>query len=297
MSDTPVTPVADASCGRCGAPTGDAARLCRTHTDELRQRLQSLLERWENRDGRPERIPGVVEELGITATRQARTSANLDGGKSPETPLPWNENASARAFELNATLNGWCLDTSRLAEDERDQLIHVHHSDTIGLAEWLIRNLSTLRQHAEAGQAYDELTDSVREAHRAIDRPVAPVPFGECGHIYEEGTVCREVLYGSLDRPVVTCRGCGAKHRTADRLEWMLDFLRDKTATLPELVIFVGLAGKRTTEDKLRLMASRQRFFEVGEKVQGQPPRYLVADVLKALDEKGKHRPKMAGAA
>lgn len=282
MSDTPDTPDA-AACGICSAPTGDAARLCRTHTDELRTRLAG--------------VDALVAELDITVTRQARTSANLDGGRSRETPLPWNENASARAFELNATLNGWALDTSKLAEDERDQLIHVHHSDTAGLAQWLSRNLPTLRQHAEAGQAFDEISDSIREAFRAIDRAVEPIPFGQCGHIFEEGTVCLEVLYGSLERHMVTCRACGWQHRTTDRLEWMLDYLRGTTATLPELVVFAGLAGQRTTEDKLRLMAGRNRFPEAADRVDGQPARYRVADVLKALEEKGKHRPKMAGAA
>lgn len=280
MSNTPDSvPV----CAVCGSPTGDAAQLCRTHTDELRTRLAT--------------VEALVGELDITVTRQARTSANLDGGRSPETPLPWNENASARAFELNATLNGWSLDVSKLAEDQRDQLEHVHHSDTTGLAEWLTRNLHTLRQHAQAGQAFDEISDSVREAFRAIDRAVEPIPFGECGHIYEEGTVCVEVLYGSLERSVVPCRACGWQHRTADRLEWMLDYLRGTTATLPELVVFASLAGQRTTEDKLRLMAGRNRFPEAADRVDGQPARYRVADVLKALEEKGKHRPKMAGAA
>ena len=293
MSNTPDNvPV----CAVCAAPTADGAQLCRTDTDHLRTRLQSLLPRWEERNGRPEYIPGIVEELDVTTTRQARTALNMDGGRSPETPLAWNENASARAFELNATLNGWSLDTSKLAEDERDLLILVHHSDTTGLAEWLIRNLSTLRQHAEAGQAFDEITNSIREAFRAIDRATNPVPFGECGRVFEEGTVCRAILYGALDRSRVSCRDCGGSYDTRDRLEWMLQYLRGMLATLPELVAHASLAGKRTTEDKLRLMIGRGRFLPVGTTPNGLPI-YRVAEALKALDEKGKHRPKLAGAA
>src|SRR5688500_18687522 len=229
MSNTPDTPDA-AACGVCSAPTGDTARLCRTHTDELRTRLAG--------------VEALVTELDVTITRQARATANLDGGKSPETPLMWNENASTKAFELNATLNGWALDTSKLAEDERDQLAHVHHSDTAGLAQWLTRNLSTLRQHADAGQAFGEIADSVREAFRAIDRTPDPIPFGPCGHIYEDGTICQATLYGNLERPTVPCRDCGATHSTAERLAWMLQHARGQLPTIPELAAVAECDGQ-----------------------------------------------------
>jgi hypothetical protein len=94
----------------------------------------------------------------------------------------------------------------------------------------------------------------------------------------------------------VRCRGCGIQHRTTDRLEWMLEHLRGLLATLPELVGIARLAGKRTTEDKLRLMAARTRFEQIGHDPHGKPT-YRVADVLKALDERYKHRPKLTGAA
>lgn len=277
MSDTPEIATA-AACGVCGSPTGDAAQLCRTHTDDLAQRLAT--------------VEALVAELDVTITRQARTTS-LTEGRSPETPLMWNENASARAFELNTTLNAWALDTSRVGEDERDQLIHVHHSDTASVAAWLLRNLPTLRRHPEAGTAHDELTNAIREAHRAIDRPQEPVPFGECGATHHD-VVCQATLYGHLDRPTVACRDCGTTHRTTDRLEWMLEHLRGMLATIPELVGIARLAGKRTSEDKLRLMAGRGRFVEVGQAKPGQLATYRVADVLKALDERYKHRPKVA---
>lgn len=278
MSDTPDVPAA-AACGVCGSPTGDSANLCRTHTDDLRDRITP--------------VPVLVQDLEVTLTRQSRTTQQ-DGGRSTETPLPWNENASAKAFELNATLNAWALDTSRLGEDERDLLADVRHTDTALVAEWLIRNLPTLRQHPEAGQAYDEITESIREAHRAIDRPADPTPFGECGTQHVD-VVCRTVLYGYLDRPTVSCPGCGVQHSTAERLVWMLDHLRGMLATIPELVGIARLAGKRTSDDKLRLMASRGRFEQIGDN-RGKPT-YRVADVLKALDERYKHRPTVAGAA
>jgi hypothetical protein len=292
MPDTPSESTAPA-CGVCSAPTGDDASLCRTHTDDLRIMLAGG--KVKTVEYLP--VPVLVAELDITVTRQARTANTQDGGRSTERPLMWNENASAKAFELNATLNAWALDTSRIREDTRDQLKPVHHSDTVAVAEWLVRNLSTLRQHPEAGQAFDEIGNALREAHYAIDRAQDPVPFGQCGHKFEEGTVCVEVLYGQLDRPVIRCRACGSPHQVAERLEWMLQHVRGMLATLPELVAITRWSGKPASHDVLRLMARRERFEQVGRSPDGEPT-FRVADVLKAIEDRGKHRPKpIAGAA
>lgn len=279
-TDAPTSMIS--GCGVCTAPTGDGACLCRTHTDDLRNRLAGV----------PGRLIGVAElvaELDITVTRQARTAQQSEGGRSTERPLAWNENASRAAFELNATLNGWALDTSTIAQDERDLLVVVPHWDTAGLAAWLARNISTLRQHAEAGRAYDDILNAVKEACRAIDRPTDPVPFGPCHRIFEDGTICQQILYGQLDRAQVPCRACGSLHATRERLVWMLEYLRGMLATLPELVVIASLAGKATSVDKLRLMASRGRFLPHGVNVEGVAT-FRVSEALQALDDRYKHR-------
>lgn len=271
-----------AVCAVCSSPTGDAGQLCTSHTDELSARLGT--------------VKALVVELEVTITRQSRTAANLDGGRSPETPLDWNENASARAFELGATLDAWALDVSHLAEDERDQLTHVPRYDTGATAAWLLRNINTLRHHDEAGLAFDEIRSAVREGFYAIDRAACLVPFGMCGRVFEAGEVCQATLYGALDRPRVRCRECGGTRDTRELLEGMLGYLQGMLATLPELVAHASLAGKRTTEDKLRLMISRDRFLAVGTTPKGEPT-YRVAEMLKALEERYVRRPKVAGAA
>src|SRR3954470_7008113 len=89
-TDAPTSMIS--GCGVCTAPTGDGACLCRTHTDDLRNRLTGV----------PGRLIGVAElvaELDITVTRQARTAQQSEGGRSTERPLAWNENASRAAFE------------------------------------------------------------------------------------------------------------------------------------------------------------------------------------------------------
>lgn len=272
MQDTPTNP--NSGCGVCSAPAGDDAYLCRTHTDDLARDLGA--------------VPDLVAELDITLTRQARVTSERHGGRSAERPLPLNVHASEKASILNSTINAWALDTSRLAEDERDQLAGNHYTDTAAVAAWLARNLHTLRMHAEAGQAHDELTNAIREARRAVDRPLDYMPLGECGNDDELDPPCKAILYGHPERHYATCRDCGARHRIETRLEWMLDHLRGRLVTIPEAVGIAYLAGKRTTEDKLRLMASRGRFLAVGSS-DGKPT-YRMSEVLKALEERYKHR-------
>lgn len=285
-----------AGCGVCGSPTADQGQLCRLHTDSLATDLASVPARWEFRQGRRELVLGLAGELEVTITRQARTAPDNQGVRSPERPLPWHEGAADAAFVLNATLNAWALDVSQIGEDERDPLRPIQAHDTAEVAAWLGRNLHTLRMHAEAGTAHSEIASAIEEARRAIDRPQGLIPFGACNTMFP-GTdiVCTAILYGHLDRPSVRCRACETPHRTADRLKDMLEYLQGMLATLPELVGIAKLAGRQTSEDKLRLMASpgRDRFAAVATDGKGKPM-YRVSDVLKALEERYKHRPKAA---
>jgi hypothetical protein len=272
VQDTPTTP--NTGCGVCSSPTGDQGRLCRTHTDDLARDLHT--------------VPDLVQELEVTLTRQARITAEKHGGRSAERPLPWNEHAATVASDLNTTLNGWALDTSRLAEDERDPLAADHYSDTTAVAAWLTRNLSTLRMHEGAGSAHEEITRVIRDARWAVDRPLDYMHLGECGNDEDHDPPCSAILYGHPERHYATCRQCGARHRITERLQWMLDHLRTQLVTIPEAVGIAQIAGKRTSEDKLRLMASRHRFLPAG--TSDGKPTYRMADVLRALEERYKHR-------
>lgn len=262
-------------CGVCSAPTGDTGRLCRTHTDDLLRDLHT--------------VPALVHELETTITRQARITAEKHGGRSAERPLPWNLHASEKASDLNTTINAWALDTSRLREDERDPLAEHHHSNTAAVAAWLARNISTLRQHEEAGQAWDELTNAVREARRAVDRPQDQEVYGQCLAEHDDGSICREYLYAAPGRATITCRACGSQHDAAKRRAWMFLHVRDMIGTIREVVACLTLGGIKTSEDKVRLMASRRRFLSVGQDSAGRPL-YRVSEVLTAIEDRYKHR-------
>ena len=278
MSTVDATPEA-AGCSVCSSPTGDGGRLCRTHTDDLHRDLQSLLPHWENRDGRRERVRGLVEELEVTITRQARITSERHGGRSAEHPLPWNLHASEKASDLNTTVNAWALDTSRLGEDERDQLAEHHHSDTAAVAAWLTRNLHTLRHHQEAGQAYDELTNAIREARRAVDRPLERVFAGQCLEEHEDGRVCREDLYAAPGKAHATCRVCGARHDMAARREWMLSCIEDQVAYSGLLAGLVSNLGVQIGSSTIRRYASAGRIHAISVDAKRRPL-YRIGDVL-----------------
>lgn len=260
-------------CGVCSAPVGDTGRLCRTHTDGLRIDLAD--------------VPDLVAELEITRTRQNRTSAEKHGARSTTRPLPWNEHTAQKAFELNATLNAWALDVSKLGEDERDRLAPVHHTDTAEVARWIARNLSTLRMHAEAGTAHEEITDAIHQARRSIDKPQDQVTYGPCKNELDSGVLCEEFLYSAPGRHTVTCRGCGAIHNTEARKEWMMGHVTQLVGTAAEAAGYLRLAGVEVSASTVRNLAARKRFLPVDLNDQKRPC-YRVSEVLLAVSNKYK---------
>ena len=273
----PVTDTPTAATCFCGSPTGDAGLVCRTHTADLARDLAT--------------VPDLVDELEITTTRQDRIVAEKHGGRSAERALLWNEHAAAKRQELNATLNAWALDTARLGEDERDRLAEHHYSDTAAVARWLGRNLRALRMHPDAAKAYDEITNAIREARQAIDRPPDQQVYGQCRAELDDGTICLEYLYGLPGRATIICRGCRSEHDAAKRRAWMFLHVRDMLGPIREVVACLTLGGIKTSEDKVRLMASRSRFFPAGQDASGKPL-YRVSEVLTAIEDRYKHKPK-----
>jgi hypothetical protein len=272
--------VHDATCQVCSSPSGDAANLCRVHTDDLVAELKA--------------VPDLLAELDITITRQNRTTAERNGGRSSTTPLPWNEHASAVRSDLWSTLGAWAHDVSKLGEDERDRITDVDTYDTAGVADWLVRNVATLRMHGEAGTAHEEIIDAVRQARRAIDTPPEQVAYGKCLNDEDRDAPCEEYLYGLPGKDFVYCRVCGAKHNTALRKDWMLEQVRILIGTATEVAGYLRLAGVKVTADRVRGMAARDRFHpaQFDEK---ERPLYRVSDVLVAIGDRYKRRSKTEG--
>lgn len=210
MPDTLPSPNA-AGCRRCGSPTGDDGGLCRTCTFKLEADLREV-------------HAYLWDELQTTITRQDKLMPTSDRPSGGDRPLGWNEHASQVAWELEATINAWCLDVSRIGQDERDLLSGIPQHDVPELARWLVRNMHTLRQHPEAGTCFEEIVDAIRRGRRAIDRPENRTRFqvGPCPEQVEDGACDGEVwayIPTSEDKiSFMRCQSCGAEW---DTTQWL----------------------------------------------------------------------------
>ena len=234
---------APAACGVCSSPCGDDAYLCRVHTESLTAELRD--------------VPDLFAELDVTVTRQNRTTAERNGGRSSTRPLPWNEHASEARTELWATLNAWALDVAALGEDERDHLADVDEHDVGGVARWLVRNISTLRLHPEAGTAHSQIVGAIHRARSVVDRPPDRVFAGPCGATPEgQGEPCREDLYGLPGKPHTRCPVCATVHDMAFRREWMLTQIEDVAAHSGELSALLTSQGVPIGSSTIRKWAT-----------------------------------------
>jgi hypothetical protein len=144
----------------------------------------------------------LSEELAITITRQDRV-----GGGDPrvsmgerEQPLPFNAHASEVADDLNATLVAWARHVC-----EHRGVAYNGKPGVLGLARWLDRNIIALALTPGSEEALDEISDAIRRAQRALDRPpVARVLLGVCPH-------CRSRVMADPGNDSADCRTCGAE--------------------------------------------------------------------------------------
>jgi hypothetical protein len=246
----------EASCAVCQSPTGDGAYLCRTHTAAIthalglipdqvevidREHLDSKAEPTGVRDWNKESAtygeiigpilfdkvnPGLASELETTITRQDKLSVNSGAATSGEKPLNWNDRAANIEWELKATCNAWALETSKHREDPRDPLSALG-IDLAPVAEWLIRNIHTLRLLPDAGDAYSELIDAIHRAESVIDRSAFATRFvvGPCPEVDGDEVHCPGEVWAfipvSEEKPaLMVCQNdeCGAAWNTT---QWM----------------------------------------------------------------------------
>ncbi len=116
-------------------------------------------------------IPGLVEDLAVTVTRQDRLTTGrprISTGEQ-EQPLPFNVNASDAGDYLHFVLAQW----ARLVLDQRG-LEYDGTDATTSVAAWLDRNIISLAMTEGAETALDEIRAAVSQATRACDRPRDP---------------------------------------------------------------------------------------------------------------------------
>lgn len=239
-----------------------------------------------------EAVPDLARELDTTLSRQ---TSRTTGGKSAQTPLPYDARASEAGWVLRSALVGW---VRVLAEDvpvrEGPWCVRCEHPscgavrysrgpvDTCeSMAAWLSAGLQRLVRHPAAPEAHGEITEAVRAAQRVTDRPAERQFAGRCPG-------CGEALYAKPGAGQVRCRteGCdaGAVEVDAQR-ETMLAAIADQLMTATAAADVLTHLAAPLKAELVRQWGSRGRLIAHGHDQHGHPL-YRVSDVRDLLVEK-----------
>jgi hypothetical protein len=240
----------------CGRPTPDTQLCGDTWTGCLGNLLADLRTVCEQRtDSHDNPIRNLADELTVTFTRAARTTAHRVGGRSATTPLPWHEKAADATFRLRSVLGTWAsrLHSSYSAKlpDPTDptgwfQPPPDFTADIRSQAAWLLRHPSWIAQHPDAAALNRDITAAVADAWRAVDMVpdrwyAGPCSVKDCvGHVY-----------GDPHAPAGSCSVCKSTYDMEQRRAFLFAAARDYVMTAAELSrampVLLGIVINRKT--------------------------------------------------
>lgn len=291
-----------AHCTDCRRPLGDSAYYCDDCLDMLARVLGDL--------------PGLLRELEVTATRQARLG-DTSGPRSRKVEVYWQHSASSVADEADATsadalrrvpFHFWASDLlasarnqivtwARIADEESDRpLPSAAAADEHGLCQYLIERLGWFRMRQESVELNDEFTWLRAKALRYIDRSAALLFAGSCDYCKDEDGKKNQNLYARIGAVTITCSPCGTVYDVADRREQMLAEAEDMLFSATVMATAVVSFGERVTPHRIHVWADRGRIMARGLDVNGHPT-YRVGDVLDKLYADQLRREAKAGVA
>lgn len=208
-----------------------------------------------------------ARQLQLTITRQAKTGGPQEGGKSTETPLPFDDNASEADWIMRQTMIAWANDLHASA--------FVVSGTTDVIARWLAEHTVRLARLPNAGQCLDEVDQSLTVAMRAVDRKPVRLYLGHCQ--------CGQELFGDPDVPEYSCLRCGVDHDTNTRRIANQQQARDVVVTAREASVYLAsVFGIRLRVNRIEVWGSRGRIPRV--EVPGLFL-YRLGDVLDAARE------------
>lgn len=251
----------------CGRPIPDTAALC-PHCGYLLDASLAELAAFR----------GLAYELDVALTRQARIGGR-DGSRPAETPIAYDERIAKVTKHLRDAMTEWASIIVRGTGAEPPP------PGLAQLAAWLRRHVGWIRYHEDALDAYTDITDGVRDARRAIDRPADKLYAGPCDE-------CGEDLYASLDASYVVCHNTEG-HASGDewvwevteRRRWLLDSARDVLASGTEISRALTRYAQPVTPSALRGYVHRGALIARGERIEGgrMVMLYRLGDVLDIL--------------
>ena len=286
----------------CTRETDGLTYLCGDCTAHLRSDLESILDRTEppTQPGLAHRvIPGLAEDLTVAITKQSRFTQMPGSGRPTkratdehrtvlaEQPLAFGYAASEARTVLTSTLAYW---TAAIAEQRG--LSHPAYTLT-DMATFLATQVQWIRNQPAGNEAHDELTTAIRNARRAVDRPMDRVYAGPCSLEEDDGQVtyrrllsligreidprCDGHLYAREGSTIATCDTCARDMPLNDARDPLLARIDNMHLTATEIVTALGGLGQKINANTLRVWAHRGQL--TNHAPTGERPRYRVADV------------------
>lgn len=118
-------------------------------------------------------IPGVVDDLAVTITRQDALGSGprVKSGETSQ-PLAFNEAASDAGDWLRGEIAKWCRRTV-----QHCALVPPEADDTLTLARWLSRRIQHLAKVPDSDIAPARIRDAIHHCRRVCDRPDEPARY------------------------------------------------------------------------------------------------------------------------
>lgn len=203
----------------------------------------------------------VIAELDATICRQVAYADPLDTPvrSSDDEANVFNEHASNVAHDVHGTLRKWVKHVCG-----QRQLAWPGESRASGYATWIDRHLIDLSLTEEAGQAFMEITDSWKQAKKAIDRP-APMEFAGVCQSDLPGVTC-DGVYVRPGTDTVTCQGCGVACDVQKMQMQMRDAIADRLYQASELATALTIVtGEKVTFERVRNWIRRDQLVAVAD--------------------------------
>ncbi|WP_133061536.1 hypothetical protein [Streptosporangium minutum] len=240
-------------------------------------------------------VPSLAHHLDLALTRQTRMGGG--GRRGAETPMPWDERAREAGFILKSALVGWarmlsagvqtlqgplCGQACEHMTCEYASLGRGPADDMAAIARWLIWHSKALLRREAAAEAVEELTEAVRQARKAVDRPADQVYAGPCDE-------CGSDMYARPDAVMVACPVCvdddgqRLRYRVKDRQLWMLGAVEDLELPAPDVARALTTLVRPIAPALLYTWVSRKKLIPRTTDARGRAL-FRVGDVLELMD-------------
>ena len=205
-------------------------------------------------------VRALMGELDVTASKQARIGGGGKGAPARErSPINWGGVEAADV--LTNTLTTWARDVS---ESRGWVWVASKVPPAAQSAATLLVHIDAIRRHPAANELFDEITDAIKQARRAVDRPADRVYLGQCmvETPDEDGrqVTCLAELFARPQASEVSCRVCGAEHEVGERRAWLMQRAKDMIVTVKEAATFIGeVGGIKVSQSSIRGYLHRGR--------------------------------------